>query len=111
MSMRRSAGSMTRCSGRGARCLLAPCRAGLDRRAAGPPPYAEKDVAEAGLLHQPGQPLAVAGDGRGLLAGKTYGELVAWCRQHILRPEVHLAPPGGQSSPEMRRSFRENGVL
>jgi uncharacterized protein (TIGR00730 family) len=28
-----------------------------------------------------------------ILAGKMYADLVAWCRQHMLRPELHLAHP------------------
>jgi predicted Rossmann-fold nucleotide-binding protein len=34
-----------------------------------------------------------------ILAGKMYAELIAWCRHHMLRPELHLAHPEDMALP------------
>jgi len=35
-----------------------------------------------------------------IFAGKMYAELIAWCRDHMLRPELHLAQPEDIALPQ-----------
>ena len=35
-----------------------------------------------------------------ILVGKMYAELVAWCRDHMLRPELNLAHPQDLALPQ-----------